>query len=222
MKIRKNPLSATIILFQALLVLAFPSRAWMQEQWNMLDKPIIWNEKREQLTREYAQTHYGYPATHMVPQAVVVHWTAGHTWESAYRTFYHEAGEDGTLNVASQFLVDRDGTVYRLTDETALTRHIIGYNWCAIGIENVGGVDGREDLTEEQLNANVHLIRYLRQKYPTIRYVFGHYQQDQARESGLYIENVADYYSAKIDPGPTFMRGLRLNLEGDGIIFYPE
>ena len=43
------------------------------------------------------------------PKAVVVHWTASNTWESAYNHFYHEARADGTLNVASHFLVSRDG-----------------------------------------------------------------------------------------------------------------
>lgn len=188
----------------------------------IVDKPIIWTNNREQLIMEYAQTHYGLSQVSIVPQAVVVHWTAGPTWESAYLTFYNEARKDGTLNVASHFLVDRDGTVFRLTSETALNRHVIGYNWCAIGIENVGGVNGREDLTHEQLQANIELISYLHVKYPTVKYVFGHYQQDMARESGLYIENVKGYRSIKIDPGAEFMKGLRMVLEKEGLVFYPE
>ena len=100
--------------------------------------------------------------------------------------------------------------------------NIIGYNHCAIGIENVGGYDGKEDLTEAQLAANVRLIKYLHAKYPTIEYVFGHYQQDAARASGLYIELVPDYYAVKPDPGKIFMRGLRSELEGDGLIFFEE
>ncbi|MBQ7499164.1 MAG: N-acetylmuramoyl-L-alanine amidase, partial [Selenomonas sp.] len=177
-----------IFLFQVLWGI-YAAEVQAQKTPAMIDQPIIWTENREQLILQYAQTHYGLSETHIVPQAVVVHWTAGDTWESAYWTFYHEDRGDGTLNVASHFIVDRDGTIYRLTEETALNRHAIGYNWCAIGIENVGGVDGEEDLTQEQLEANVQLIRYLHQKYPTIRYVFGHYQQDIARDSGLYIEH---------------------------------
>ena len=221
MKRHKKILCMAIFLFQLLWGI-YATEVQAQETPAMIDQPIIWTENREQLILEYAQTHYGLSETHIVPQAVVVHWTAGDTWESAYWTFYHEDRGDGTLNVASHFIVDRDGTIYRLTEETALNRHAIGYNWCAIGIENVGGVDGEEDLTQEQLEANVQLIRYLHQKYPTILYVFGHYQQDIAGDSGLYIEHVDGYHSIKIDPGPIFMRGLRLNLENDGLIFYPE
>ena len=45
-------------------------------------------------------------------------------------------------------------------------------------------------------------------------------QQDKARESGLYIENVSGYHSVKIDPGPVFMNGLRMRLEEDGFSFF--
>ena len=189
---------------------------------SIIYKPIAWSENRERLIEEYAQLHYGKSETRIIPQAVVVHWTVSETWEQAYNWFYNESMSDGTLNVASQFIVDRDGTIYRLSEETALNRHIIGYNWCAIGIENVGGIDGREDLTEAQLTANIELIRYLHEKYPTIKYVFGHYQQNAARASGLYIENVAGYYSIKSDPGANFMRSLHLALSEDNLIFFDE
>lgn len=189
---------------------------------NIVDQPVLWNDYREQLTREYAETHYGKSITTIEPRAVVVHWTAGPTWESAYYTFYDETRGDGsgTVNVSSQFIVDRDGTIYRTMPETKLARHVIGYNWCAIGIENVGGEGNVEDLTDEQLQANIELIRYLHEKYPTIEYVFGHYQQVAARESGLYIEHVEGYYSIKADPGDIFMRGLRQALEGEGLKFF--
>lgn len=215
---RRDFLGKITFLLVVFACMAVPAFAQVQ----IVDKPIQWTEQREQLIREYAQVHYGREETSIVPQAVVVHWTASSTWESAYNHFYREARDDGTLNVASHFLVSQDGTVYRLTPETALNRHIIGYNWCAIGIENVGGTGGVEDLTEAQLEANAALIRYLKEKYPTIQYVFGHYQQDVARSSGLYIEKVAGYRSEKIDPGRSFMAALRQQLQDDGLVFYEE
>ena len=188
----------------------------------IIDKPIAWSEERIRLIEEYAMLHYGVPQTEIVPQAVVIHWTASDEWESVYRYFYDEDRGDGTLNVASHFVVDRNGTIYRLTDETVLNRHIIGFNWCAIGVENVGGADGIDDLTDAQLESNIHLVLYLCEKYSTIQYVFGHYQQDEARQSGLYIENIAGYRSEKIDPGIVFMRNLRERLQGTSLIFFPE
>ncbi|MBQ8919487.1 MAG: N-acetylmuramoyl-L-alanine amidase [Acidaminococcaceae bacterium] len=186
----------------------------------IIDKPVRLTELRQQLMREYALLHYGQEQTEIVPQAVIVHWTASPEWESVYRYFYKENRSDGTLNVCSQFLVDRDGTVFRLTPETMLDRHAIGYNWCAIGIENVGGVDNKEDLTAAQLQANQALIRYLKEKYPTIRYMWGHYQQVEARESGLYKEAVEGYFNPKVDPGPKFMRALQQKLKDTGLLFF--
>ena len=205
----------------AALILSVNSFALAQEP-PFLDNFITWTENRDRLVEEYTLRHYGQIYHQIVPRAVVVHWTAMGTLESNRNFFNGEYRDDGTLNVASQFLVGRDGTVWRLMPETNFARHIIGYNHCAIGIENVGGYNNNEDLTEAQLEANVRLIKYLHEKYPTIKYVFGHYQQVEARVSGLYVEKVAGYYSIKSDPGPTFMRGLREQLEGDGLIFFEE
>ena len=194
-------------------ILIFSVASAANETLPIIYKPIEWTENRERLIEES-----------IIPQAVVVHWTATATFEGTYDYFYNEAftsGIDaGTLNVASHFVVDRDGTIYRLTPENALNRHAIGYNWCAIGIENVGGVGGKEDLTDAQLKANINLIRYLCEGYPTIKYIFGHYQQVEARASGLFIEKVPDYFAEKIDPGKKFMQALRENLEGEGLIFF--
>ena len=189
---------------------------------NIIEKPVIWNAYRERLTREYSLEHYGFEATRIDPKAVVVHWTAGNMWQGAYDIFYYETMEDGTVNVSAQFIVDKDGTIYRTMPENYLARHAIGYNWCAIGIENVGGVGNVEDLTEAQLQSNIELIRYLREKYPNIEYVFGHYQQLEAIESGLRIENDPNYFAGKPDPGPIFMRALREALEGEGFKFFKE
>lgn len=151
-----------------------------------------------------------------------MHWTASGSLDSAFNNFYNVSMEDdggGRLNVASHFLVDRDGTIYRLTPETALNRHAIGYNWCAIGIENVGGEGGAEDLTGAQLKANIALIKYLKWKYRDIEYVLGHFQYDEARATGLYIENVPGYYAGKIYPGPGFMEGLKKGLKDTKVKF---
>ena len=186
----------------------------------IIDRPVRLTEYREQLMREYSLLHYGVEMTEIVPQAVIVHWTESTGADGVHRYFYKESMGDGTLNVCSQFLVDRDGTIFRLTPETMLDRHAIGYNWCAIGIENVGGVKSREDLTQAQLQANAALIRYLREKYPTVRYVWGHYQQTEAKQSGLYKENVQGYFHGKTDPGPKFMKGLQKRLKDTGLLFF--
>lgn len=187
----------------------------------IIDKPIRQSVYRTRLTQEYALKHYGIYTDVITPQAIIVHWTATKRLQAIFDYFFLESNSNlrcDALNVAAHFLVDRDGSVYRLTAETALNRHTVGYNWCSIGIENVGGVDGKEDLTAEQLTANTELILYLQAKYQTIEYVFGHYQQEKARQiTGLYKELVAGYRSLKDDPGPIFMAGLRKRLNGSKI-----
>ena len=77
-----------------------------------IDKFISWTAHRDELIDEYTLRHYGKIYRKIVPQAVVVHWTAFGTLESVWRYFYAEEMDDdeGRLNVASQFIVDRDGS----------------------------------------------------------------------------------------------------------------
>jgi hypothetical protein len=179
-------------------------------------------ERKKTLMREYALLHYGTALTTIKPQAVVLHWTADGSWQSVYNYFLPAENKKlkyGTLNVSSQFVVDRDGTILQLADADYLCRHTRGYNWCAIGIENVGGVDGKEDLTTAQVEADVRLLQYLRLRYRDIRYVFGHYQQEEAQQWGLYKELVPGYTNHKLDPGPKFMQQVKEKLQGWDLTF---
>jgi N-acetyl-anhydromuramyl-L-alanine amidase AmpD len=100
--------------------------------------------------------------------------------------------------------------------DTLFARHVIGLNYCAIGVENVGSE--KHPLTRAQLIANEQLIRYLKGKYP-IEYVIGHYEYTQFAGTPLWKEKDANYRTRKIDPGKDFMKGIRerikdLNLKG--------
>ena len=149
------------------------------------DKPIPFDEERKQLTLDYMLDRYGISQSDAVirPKMVVVHWTEIPDLEKSFNAFYEnklpnwrsDLKNAGPLNVSAQFLIDRDGTIYRLMPENTMARHVIGLNHCAIGIENVGGTD-ETPLTGEQLRSNIHLIKYLKKKYPDIRYVIGHYE----------------------------------------------
>ena len=190
-----------------------------QSQLEIVQKRIPLTETRIELTKEYTKMHYGFEAVYMdSPKVVVVHWTAGGSIESVYNYFakdtisvndeFHQ--NNGRVNVGSQFLVDRDGSIYQLFDETFIARHCIGMNFHAIGIENIGGVDGKEDLTEEQLQANILLIKYLEAKYPTINLVIGHLESAGFVDySEYYTELIDGYITLKADPGKEFIRKVR-------------
>lgn len=189
----------------------------------IVDRPIPFGPERQALTLDYIRRHYD-PAASRIdiePTMVVVHWTDGPTAASAIATFTAarlsgrpELKRGGVLNVSAQFVVDRDGTIYRLMPETRLARHTIGLNWTAIGIENAGGP--RLPLTEAQLIANTWLVRDLASRYP-IHYLIGHFEYERFRNSPLWKERVRGYLTGKADPGPRFMARLRDQLKDLGI-----
>ena len=149
------------------------------------------------------------------PKMVVLHWTAIPTLERSFGAFNNPklpgsrtaiAGA-GDLNVSTHFLVDRDGTIYRLMPETTMGRHVIGLNHAAIGVENVGGT-AETPLTEAQLEANIWLVRYLKSKYD-IEYVVGHHEYTNFEDHELWLEKDPGYRTQKSDPGADFMEQVR-------------
>jgi N-acetyl-anhydromuramyl-L-alanine amidase AmpD len=182
-----------------------------------VDKPIIFNEEREILTLEYLSKRYGLEKDDpiIVPKMIVLHWTVIPTLEKSFEAFNNpslpnwrpDIKDVSGLNVSSQFMVDRDGTIYRLMPETTMARHVIGLNHCAIGVENVGG-DTDQPLTKAQLKSNIWLVRYLEQKYP-IDYLIGHYEYTRFENHPLWLEKDDGYRTQKTDPGTAFMRRVR-------------
>lgn len=182
------------------------------------DKPIRFDQERIDLTLQYLDEHYDLKQLSPLikPKMIVVHWTAIPTLDKSFDAFEEsklpnsrpEILGAGVLNVSSQFLVDQDGTVYRLMPEDYMARHVIGLNHCAIGIENVGGTEGKP-LTKAQLKSNIQLITYLKEKYPAIEYVIGHYEYTLFENHPLWLEKDAGYRTEKTDPGEDFINSIR-------------
>jgi N-acetyl-anhydromuramyl-L-alanine amidase AmpD len=185
---------------------------------NITDKPIDFDEQRKALSLEYLKNRYDLkqPEPSIDPKMIVVHWTAIPSFEESFRAFKDpllpntrsDITTAGALNVSAHFLVDRDGTVYRLMPETTMARHVIGLNHCAIGIENVGGTENTP-LTKKQLNANVELVRYLKKKYPEIDYLIGHFEYTLFEGHPLWLEIDDGYRTEKTDPGADFINKIR-------------
>ncbi|KTD52860.1 N-acetylmuramoyl-L-alanine amidase [Legionella quateirensis] len=180
-------------------------------------KPIQFGTERIALTRDYQLTHYGIDSKsiEIEPKMIVMHWTCVPSLNVTFRIFDpsklpasspRRSELPGDLNVSSHFLVDKDGSIYQLMPETWMARHVIGLNHYAIGIENIGGVDGKDDLTEEQVKANAFLVCYLKKKYPTIQYVIGHNDYLNYKNTPLWLEKDPTYQTDKTDPGPTFVK----------------
>lgn len=189
-----------------------------QATFRIIDKPITWNEERAELSLTYLKERHGLTQNEPIidPKMVVVHWTAIDNIEVTFDVFDSptlggraDLTSASNLNVSSQFLIDRDGTIFRLLPDRYFARHVIGLNYTAIGIENVGGTDA--PLTKAQLKANEELIRYLKKKY-AIDYVIGHHEYTLFQQTDLWKEADPDYRTVKTDPGDKFMNQLRKNL----------
>ncbi len=186
---------------------------------NIHDKPISFSQQRIDLTREYIKQHYGLDVKtiDIEPRVIVLHWTAIDDFDRCFEVFNREVlggsrpelQGAGQVNVSIQFLVDRDGSVYRLMPETWMARHCIGLNYVSIGVENVGGANGVDNLTDAQIQANIALVRYLKNKYPTIEYLIGHHEYLHFEGHPLWMEKDPNYRTEKVDPGDRFMRAVR-------------
>ena len=183
------------------------------------DRPIPFSTPRQEATLDYIHEHYDrQPADISIePRIVVLHWTAIGDLAASFDAFEPErlpssrpdlAGA-GQVNVSIQFLVDRDGTIYRLMPETWMARHVIGLNYNAIGVENVGGDESIDDLTDAQIEANTRLVRYLVKRYPSIEYLIGHSEYREFEGHPLWLELDDGYRTEKVDPGDRFMTAVR-------------
>lgn len=198
------------VLILALLLSCSASR-------KIVDKPIIFNEERNQLTIQYLKDRYGLEqeSPSIVPMMIVLHWTAIPTFEGSFDAFLNtklpkwrpDIESVSGLNVSTHFLVDQNGTIYSLMPETTMGRHVIGLNHCAIGIENVGGTNDTP-LTKAQLKSNIWLVKYLAKKYNII-YVIGHHEYTLFENHVLWLEKDDGYRTNKTDPGDEFMAKVR-------------
>lgn len=178
--------------------------------------PIKFTKFRYQLTQDYIKTHYEIDAKNIniTPKIVVVHHTAIDDYKKSLGRFTDERlpsdrpdldNGSTSVNVSTHFMVERDGTIHQLMPLEYMARHVIGLNYNSIGIENVGGENSKDNLTEAQLKSNVEIIKYLQQKYASIRYVIAHYEYRCFEGDDLWLEKDKGYRTKKDDPSKRFM-----------------
>ncbi len=187
---------------------------------SLIQKPIMFTQKRKNMTKEYIKNRYGLRVNniHIEPKMIVLHWTAVMDFDECFERLnteelYSDRGDIASasaLNVSAHFLVDRDGTIYQLMPDNWMARHVIGLNYSAIGIENIGGEGNiKEDLTNAQIQSNIKLVKYLKAKYPTIKHLIGHHEYREYENSPLWLELDDGYRTIKADPGDRFMNAVR-------------
>lgn len=192
----------------------------MADELKIIDKPINFGQERVEMTKEYIKTHYGFDVENIEiePKIIVLHWTADMSFNKSFnrlkpqRLFSDrkDIAKASALNVSAHFLINRDGTIYRLMPENWMARHVIGLNYSTIGVENVGGKGNKkDDLTPAQLKSNIALVRYLVNKYPSINTMIGHHEYREMEKSEYWLEMDSGYRTEKSDPGDAFMAKVR-------------
>lgn len=189
----------------------------------IIQKPIEFDDKRVELTKKYIKQHYYLDVKDIKikPQIILIHHTGINDFNKSFKRFVNtslptdrpDISKASTLNVSTHFMIDKDGTVYQLMDETTMARHVIGLNYSSIGIENIGGENYEDNLTQAQLQSNIELISYLKNKYSTIEYLVGHFEYTNFEKHNLWLEKDSSYRTIKHDPSPRFMDDLRQNIK---------
>lgn len=200
-----------------LLFLLLPIFVFGQE---IIQTPIKFTQKRIDLTKEYIKIHYEKDVENIkiVPKIILIHHTAIDDFKDSLSRFADEvlpsrrsdiSSGAPSANVSAHFMVERDGTIHQLMPLDFMARHVIGLNYNSIGIENVGGENSKDNLTDAQLKANIFLVDYLKSKFNTIEYMVAHYEYRCFEGHELWLEVDDGYRTKKDDPSQRFMRELR-------------
>jgi N-acetylmuramoyl-L-alanine amidase/Zinc carboxypeptidase len=145
----------------------------------IVERPIPYGRERRAQMRAYARRHYGFSDYRLRrPRVVVQHYTVTDTFGPVFNTFAANTPdvELGELpGVCAHYVIDRDGSMYRLVPDRIMCRHTVGLNWTAIGIEHVGRSDSQVMGNRRQLAASLRLTRHLQRVHAIrTRDVIGH------------------------------------------------
>lgn len=135
--------------------------------------PIPFGATRKRQMAEYDLRHYGRRSVALTPKVIVLHYTAGDSYQSARGLFTSNApapGPSGTKpespGTCTHFVIDKDGTTYQLVPLNIACRHAIGLNQVSVGIELVEPKDATNILARRaQTDAAVRLVKVLQNEY---------------------------------------------------------
>jgi hypothetical protein len=134
---------------------------------------IPFGPTRRQEMAAYSLRHYGQATIVLRPHVIVIHFTAGPSYESAHSVFVQDVPNTGELpGVVSHFVIDKDGTIYQQLPTDLRGRHAIGLNQVAIGIEFVQETGSSSSWADQQIlhrsaqtDAGLRLVAWLQRVY---------------------------------------------------------
>jgi beta-N-acetylhexosaminidase len=156
---------------------------------------IPFGAERKQQMRAYALRHYGIDSYHIVgPHLIIWHYTETATFQSVWNTFADDVPDveyHALPQVCAHFVIDPEGTIYQLVPLNIMCRQVVGLDYTAIGIENVGFSDQQVIGDKAQYHAGLELTRWLRCRFKLpVKDVIGH---NESLSSPYYIEHVASW-----------------------------
>ncbi len=189
---------------------------------DLLQKPIVFDDLRIKLTQDYVKRHYGIVLQDIefTPALIVLHWTGTKDLDAAYEAYRpsvlpgsgeRDKPKDAEVNTSVHYLVDRDGTVYNLMKDFYIARHITGLDRHAIGIAQVGGPD--DPPTASQAVATSRLVRFLAKRYSGIKGLIGSSEYRNFEDSALWEEKDPHYRPDMSGPGDPFLAQVRAELK---------
>jgi hypothetical protein len=151
---------------------------------HIVQHPIPFGRRRRREMAAYSRRHYGRRTWRLRnPRVIVLHFTDGPTYRSAWSTFAANSPSLGELpGDCAHYVVGKAGGIHQLVSPAIRCRHAIGLNYTAIGVEMVqeGGPSShwadRQILARgPQIRAAVHLVAWLKQRFRiAMRNVIGH------------------------------------------------
>jgi N-acetylmuramoyl-L-alanine amidase len=156
---------------------------------------IPFGAARKQQMRAYALRHYGIDSYRIVgPHLIIWHYTETAGFQSVWNTFADDVPDveyHALPQVCAHFVIDAEGTIYQLVALNTMCRQVVGLDYTAIGIENVGFSDQQVIGDKAQYTAALELTRWLRCRFELpVEDVIGH---NESLSSPYYIEHVASW-----------------------------
>jgi protein MpaA len=146
--------------------------------------PIPYGRERRRQMAGYSARHYGRRKWRLRhPRAIVLHFTAGPSYRSAWQTFASNAPNLGERpGVCSHFVVEKRGRIHRTVRPGIRCRHTIGLNHRSVGVEMVQETGrgshwaDRQILhRERQMHSALRLVGWLKQRFRIkLRDIIGH------------------------------------------------
>ena len=145
---------------------------------------IPFGDERKHQMGGYSKRHYGVWRWRLTsPDIIVLHFTGGSSYESARNHFASNSPNRGELpGVCAHFVVDKDGTIYKVVRTSIRCRHAIGLNYTSVGIEMVQEAGRGSRWADRQIlqrgpqiRAALKLARFLKGRYSIkMRNIIGH------------------------------------------------